>query len=327
MRQNLKISIITPSFNQGQFLEETILSVLNQSYDNIEHIVIDGGSTDNSVEIIKKYEKHLSYWVSEKDKGQSDAINKGLKICTGDIITWLNSDDIFLPNILNEIPNYFAANPNLGLVHGKAILFGSNRKDLEIGEEKSNMKERYLAYIPFPQPASFFSRNVIEETGFLNVDFHYGMDFDLLTRIALNFDITHIDKVLTKYRIHESSKTNDDLKFALDWQKVFSKTLYSIDSKNKYIEVLKQLNFYHLPTGKYEIKIMPTNIKLITLYFLHIQMHYYYQAFEFKKVLEIAKQIKILDGHFYKLEAIDKLVLKAKYLPKGIIKQLRNFTR
>ena len=98
-----KISIVTPSFNQGEYLEETILSVIGQNYPNLEYIIIDGGSKDNSVEIIKKYEKYLTYWVSENDEGQSDAINKGFKIATGDIFGWLNSDDLFMPNVFNNI--------------------------------------------------------------------------------------------------------------------------------------------------------------------------------------------------------------------------------
>ena len=102
-----KISIITPSFNQGKFLEETILSVINQDYPDLEYIIIDGGSSDNSVEIIKKYEKYLTYWISEKDSGQSSAINKGLKKISGELVAWINSDDLYCPNVFSKIAEYF----------------------------------------------------------------------------------------------------------------------------------------------------------------------------------------------------------------------------
>lgn len=113
-----KISIVTPSFNQGKYLEKTILSVLEQDYPNLEYIIIDGGSTDNSVEIIKKYEKHLAYWVSEPDRGQSHAINKGFGHATGEILGWLNSDDYYAPGAPQAIAEAFLANPDVGAIVG-----------------------------------------------------------------------------------------------------------------------------------------------------------------------------------------------------------------
>ena len=121
-----KISIITPSYNQGQFLEQTILSILSQDYPNLEYIIMDGGSSDNSVEIIRKHEDNLTYWVSEPDKGQSDAINKGFQRATGDILTWLNSDDYYLPGTLHTVAEYFTQHPDVECIYGDLQVVASN---------------------------------------------------------------------------------------------------------------------------------------------------------------------------------------------------------
>src|SRR6266540_5681455 len=117
-----KVSVITPSFNQGQFLEASIRSVLEQDYPNIEYIVVDGGSKDESVEVIKKYQDHLTWWVSEKDKGHADALNKGFSHATGEILAWLNSDDIYFPNAVSEAVSVIKAHPHVGMVYGAAEL-------------------------------------------------------------------------------------------------------------------------------------------------------------------------------------------------------------
>src|SRR5829696_556581 len=119
-----KLSIITPSYNQGRFLEETILSVLNQAYERLEYIVIDGGSSDESVSIIRRYENRLAYWVSEKDRGQVHAISKGLEKATGDIVAFINSDDVYLPGAFNAVMTHFADNPESKWVCGDTIMFG-----------------------------------------------------------------------------------------------------------------------------------------------------------------------------------------------------------
>lgn len=121
-----KISIVTPSYNQAEFLERTILSVLNQNYPNLEYIIIDGGSTDGSVEIIKKFEKYLAYWVSEKDNGQTNAINKGFKISSGEILAWLNADDTYLRHTISRVVNYFQKYPQIDLIYGNAHLINKN---------------------------------------------------------------------------------------------------------------------------------------------------------------------------------------------------------
>src|SRR6266540_1724223 len=117
-----KVSIITPSFNQGQFLEESIRSVLEQDYPSIEYIIVDGGSRDNSVEIIQKYQHRLTWWVSEKDKGHADALNKGFSHATGEILAWLNSDDIYFPDAVLEAVSVIKAHPHVGMVYGAAEL-------------------------------------------------------------------------------------------------------------------------------------------------------------------------------------------------------------
>ena len=126
-----RISIVTPSYNQAEFLEKTILSILNQNYPNLEYIIIDGVSTDGSVEIIKKYERYLAYWISERDNGQADAINKGFKIATGDFIAWQNSDDVYLPGSFFKVIEKFEKYPNPDIVFGNVYLINESDEILK----------------------------------------------------------------------------------------------------------------------------------------------------------------------------------------------------
>lgn len=203
-----KISIITPSYNQAQFLERTIISVLNQNYPNMELIVIDGGSTDNSMEIIKKYEKYLTYWISEPDKGQSDAINKGLRIAKGDILAWQNSDDIYLPGAFNKVGEIYKKNTRTDLVFGNIYLIDSNDK---INNE--------MRYVPFSlndllyfdwnigSQAAFWSRRLMDKVGLLRDDISTCFDFDWFIRLGRNAkEIRFIKDFLGAYRIHEDAK-------------------------------------------------------------------------------------------------------------------------
>ncbi len=324
---HLKISIITPSFNQGKYIEECILSVMNQNYPNLEHIIIDGGSTDSTLEIIKRYESNLTFWVSEKDTGQSQAINKGLKIANGEIVTWLNSDDLYLPNTLNKVNEIFQKNPAISLLHGNSILFGMNKKERRIEPSTNHLREKYLAYIPFPQPSSFFKKKILDKTGFLDEGLHYGMDYDLLVRIALNFEILQTNEVFSKYRIHSESKTKKGINFAKDWSIVFSKVLRSVPKSEHLIKALENINLYNSAIDKYAVTKLPENIKLSFLYFLNIQMHYYYEALELKKASQLASLIKDLNIDFYKSEKVKQISSKSNYLNPALITLLRNFTR
>ena len=205
-----KISIITPSLNQGQFIERTILSVLNQDYPNIEYIVMDGGSTDNTTEVLKKYVDRLT-WKSEPDRGQSDAINKGFRMATGDIIGWLNSDDMYRPGALFTIAEYFIDHPDVGMVYGDCNHIDVN--DNHIGffkAEPFNLK-RYLNEADIiPQQSTFFRKRVLEKADYLDPSLHYAMDLDLFLRIARDHKVKYIPVHIGSYRVYRGAKSKSD---------------------------------------------------------------------------------------------------------------------
>jgi glycosyltransferase involved in cell wall biosynthesis len=206
-----KISIVTPSYNQAHFLEETIKSLIDQNYPNLEYIIIDGGSTDNSVEIIKKYEKYITYWISERDKGQTDAIIKGLIKSTGEIFAWQNSDDRYLPGTFNYVNQVFSSNPQIDLLFGGWNFINEDGRFLVTRHLRrfSLMRLRAGSMIP-PQPAVFFRTNAIKKVGNLNIIKSHVMDYDLYVRIARTDNVLLIDRVLGDFRIHERSKTVSD---------------------------------------------------------------------------------------------------------------------
>ena len=206
-----KITIVTPSFNQGQYIEKTILSVLDQNYPNLEYIIIDGGSTDNSVEIIKKYEKYLSYWVSEKDKGQSNAINKGLQKFTGDVFNWLCSDDYLEPGSLRHIAEAFMSNKNIHCYAGKLRMFSLPNKTIGFyGNMLMPLWEDTIRIKVLKQPAVFFSKQAIQSMGGINETLHYGMDAEWLYKFLFLFkeeNVVEDDIMIAHYLLHDTSKS------------------------------------------------------------------------------------------------------------------------
>lgn len=324
-----KISIITPSFNQGSFLEETILSVHRQTYPNFEHLIIDGGSSDDSVDIIKKHQDKFAFWISEPDKGQADAINKGIQHSTGEILIWINSDDLLEPDALFKAVNCFEKNPSALLIHGKSILFGNGKKPKIIGELKNDMNARYLAYIPFPQPSCFFRRSLITASGPLDTSLHYGMDYELVIRAALSGNLIFCNEILSRYRLHAESKTNRSLEFAREWNITFSKLLRSFSFTKEWIHSLKDYRFYNEGEDAFVVtkNFSPEEIKKATLYHLLIQVHYHYNAGKSDTVNQLCELIQMLSTDFYRENNLFTMKLKNKLLRRGTIEFFRKFSR
>ena len=309
-----KISIVTPSYNQGQYIEQTILSVINQRYPNLEYIIIDGGSTDNTVEIIKKYEHKITYWVSEKDDGQSDALNKGLAKCSGEIFNWINSDDYLEEESLFKIGTYFYNNPTTVALCGWCSYFGENQFKEKIVYRSAlfDTIEETLVQQHINQPATFYKLDVVKKLGQINMSFHYIMDLDLWFRFLVQFgqkNILLVDDMFAHFRLHDDSKTVQfQEKFKEDEKLLWHKLLSSLkveksitdffETQRKYPEniiwqfnniskatLIKQISkkylFEFYKTNNYEAaKIAFWNqLKAGNLFFRRIYIYMFYNLF------------------------------------------------
>jgi glycosyltransferase involved in cell wall biosynthesis len=205
-----RVSIIIPSYNQGKFIERTILSVLNQSYANIELIIIDGGSADETIDIIKKYENKISYWVSEKDKGQSHALNKGVQKATGAYIGWINSDDIYFKETIKNCVDVLVNNPGFDVVFGNYVFIDESDKIIRTRKEIPFVFERYLwtNKCPHANVAGLFTKRCFTDFGKIREDLNYALDYEFYVRLGYNrIKFKHIRKYLGAYRYHSQSKT------------------------------------------------------------------------------------------------------------------------
>lgn len=325
-----KISVITPSFNQGTFIEETIRSIIDQGYPNLEYIIIDGGSSDQSVEIIKKYNAEINYWVSEKDSGQSEAINKGLQRATGDIVTWICSDDLLLPGSLFRIAELFQAHPDVGLIHGKTILFADGKKDHVKGAAANDLPLSYFAAIPFPQPSSFFTRKSLDKTGLLEKDLHFAMDYDFFLRMAFECEFMACNDILSRYRLHDDSKSVSKLpEFSREWTYVFSRFLQSVNCPDSLRNKLAQYGYYIAGAPAYSNAKHFTEKQLqkICSLFLFNQLIVWYNLIDKQRSLELIALIKELDSTIYHENKLFIMKWKLILIPDFIFRLLRKLLR
>jgi glycosyltransferase involved in cell wall biosynthesis len=207
-QEQLLVTIVTPSFNQATFIGETIQSVISQDYQPIEHIVIDGGSTDGTLEILKKYQDRLK-WTSESDRGQADAINKGFRRAHGAILGWLNADDLLMPGAISTVANYFQTHPQVALVYGDALaidergrLFGRRANVSPCNFDSLLRVGDFIV-----QPAAFWRTELWQRVGELDESLHYVLDYEYWIRAAQHYDLVYISKPLAKERMYGSAKT------------------------------------------------------------------------------------------------------------------------
>jgi glycosyltransferase involved in cell wall biosynthesis len=245
-----KISVVTPSYNQAAFIEETINSVLNQGYANLEYIIIDGGSTDGSVEIIKKYQRNLAYWVSEPDRGQSHAINKGLERATGDILAYLNSDDLYVPGALHTVADAYKKHPRAGLYYGHCRIID---KDGVVTGRKTGAISSYAEILDlwdvwwggrnFVQPEVFWTRAVLDRIGLFRENLYYVMDYEYWTRIfRAGYTGAFIDAELACFRLHEAQKSTRPEATAQELLDVVRPLIWDRDARLNYRKRLELMS-------------------------------------------------------------------------------------
>jgi len=204
------ISIITPVLNGRKFIDDTIRSVIGQRYDNIEYIIVDGGSTDGSLDVIKGYAGRVDRWLSEKDRGMYDAINKGLRMARGEIVAYINSDDIYHPDVFRTVADYFDRHTDTALVYGDCDLINENGRFLYTYHYPDFRINFFLAldHCTIPQPASFWRRSIHERIGYFDPSYKMAGDFDFFARAGRRFHVGHIQRTLAMHRVHGGSLTS-----------------------------------------------------------------------------------------------------------------------
>ncbi len=231
-----KITIVTPSYNQAQYLEQTIRSVIDQKYPNLEYIIVDGGSTDGSVDIIQRYADHLAWWVSEPDHGQTEAINKGLKRATGDWVAWQNSDDIYYPGCFHDLAAAAKKHPGAGLIIGNMMLIDEqDRFHRDICYVKPSYQSLLAEGMVLANQSAFWHRRVQDKIGLLDESFQCSFDYEWFLRVVQNAECVHVNQIWGAFRLHGETKTSQQGPlFGAEQQKILQGRQMSLWKKNWY---------------------------------------------------------------------------------------------
>lgn len=325
-----KITVITPSFNSGKFIEQTMDSVLSQAYPNLEYIVIDGGSNDGTVDIIKKYGKHLAYWVSESDKGQSQAINKGLKRASGDIINWLNSDDYYEPGTLSQVAKAFQ-DPAVSVLCGRSRLFKDSGETVRYSQGTdvyTGNLAKTIGWARIDQPETFFRKSAVEKMGPLNPAFHFVMDKEWWVKYLLLFGLSgvkKIDEVLVNYRLHEESKTvSQSEKFEEETSEFFFSLAkhYKLNLLAAVIQETEHFQDSELQLKDYSSNYRQLVYQAINYYLLYkADFFYYYQKKKQSEIYLNCIDKEVLAAEDRKL--LSRLKIKNKFVPRALAKWIR----
>ncbi|CAN5351605.1 hypothetical protein BH09BAC2_BH09BAC2_15840 [soil metagenome] len=292
-----KISIVTPSYNQGQYIEQTICSVLDQNYPNLEYIIIDGDSTDNTLDIIRKYEKHITYWISEKDKGQTDAINKGFAKCTGEIFNWLNSDDYYEPGTFQMLAQKFSS-AEIYVVCGKERSFIDNEPTVTVHVQHTFIEKDIFETIRkgiMVQPATFFKKKCIDNFFPLDITLRYMMDRQLWWSYLLKYGqdkIITVNKIITNFRLHPHSKTISEQEYFEEDFNTLKRTLFA--QLNAPVILNEQVGKSNmLVQAKWQINIKPKKFILAAFAAWYAQRNYVNDKLTAAKLLiKFVKQSK-----------------------------------